>query len=370
MRSSEYMYYQVDGQKTSNTLQAWEWAKGNRDKIHFYWADDEHKKYDWTKEPIETFDELVDQRVKELRDSHSYLCLWYSGGYDSQTILDSFVRTGTRLDEILIFGRPWIKPVNGINIEQEDPKNYALFVKKNFQPWLKITIVNMEADTASKFYKKHGSDWIYHDVGHYPWFSKTSRQTMDRFQDNFKSLTEIIGRRDIEGSDKPFVDLRDGKWYIAVNDKMFNWHMDVNRDLFYVSPQATKIYIKQVWLAIKWFEKQPQCNHEFVHKIQSQKHDDLTYQSWNLGFGRKMSQSRFEKVGYIKRYFNSSSETHESYWLKDYVYKDNEDIFKIWKNGLQYINQTYKDIWSPGTGFPTVLGKQIYIKDFKKDESL
>ena len=365
MRSSEYIYYTVNGVKTHNTLYAWELAKGDKDKIHFYWADNEHNKHDWTTEPKENFDELVDQRVKELRDRYNYLCLWYSGGYDSQTILDSFVRTGTRLDEILIFGRPWIKPVQGVNIEQEDPKNYSVFVKNNFQPWLKITIINFDPNTATKFYRKHKLDWIYHDVGHYPWFSKTSRQTVDRFQDDFQRLTEITGRRDIEGSDKPLVDLRDGKWYVQINDRSLNWHMDTDRELFYISPEATKIYIKQAWLAIKWFESRPECSHKFVHEVQSQKYDDATYQSWNLGFGRKKSRSRFEQVGFIKRYFNSSTNTHESYWLKEYASKDNLDSFKIWKKGLQYIGQTYKDIWSPTKGFPTITGKQIYIKDYE-----
>lgn len=369
MRSSEYMYYEVNGERTPNTLQAWEWANGDKNKIKFYWADDEHKKYDWTKEPTETIDELIDQRVRELRDKYNHLCLWYSGGYDSQTILDSFVRTGTRLDEILIFNREWIKPVNGINIEQEDPKNYALFVKKNFQPHLKITFVDMKGDTAYKFYKQHGTDWIYHDTGHYPWFSKTSRQTMDTLQDNFKSITEIIGRRDIEGAEKPSLNLINGKWYAVVNDKTYNWHMDVDRELFYISPEATKLYIKQIWLAIKWFEKHPLCSHDFVHKIQSQKYDDLTYQAWNLGFGRKMAQSRYEKVAYIKRHFGSGSDNMRNWW-QDYAYKDNEDLFKVWRNGLQYIHQKYKDVWSYSTGFPVIMGEHIYIKDYVKNESL
>jgi len=368
MRSSEYMYYEVNGQKTPNTLQAWEWANGDKNKIHFHWADDVHKKYDWTKEPTETVDELIDQRVRELRDKYSHLCLWYSGGYDSQTILDSFVRTGTRLDEILIFSRPWIKPLNGIDVEQFDPGNYALFVKKNFQPHLKITTIELE-NTAYRFYKHYGSDWIYHDDGHYPWFSKTSRQHFDVFQEGFKSITEIIGRRDIEGAEKPTVDLRDGKWYATVNDKTFNWHMNVDRELFYISPEATKLYIKTVWLAIKWFEQHPLCSHEFVHKIQSQQYDDLTYESWNLGFGRKMARSRFERIAYVKK-MHLSSGNNQRVWWQDYAYKDNEDIYKIWKNGLQYIDQTYKDVWSYEKGFPTVRGQEIYIKDLEKNESL
>lgn len=370
MRSSEYIYYQVGDQRTSNTLTAFELAKGNVDNIKLYWADDQRAQFNWTQEPVESINELIDMRVRELRAQYPYLCLWYSGGYDSQSILDSFVRTGTRLDEVVIFGRPWIKPVNGIDIERDDPRSYAEQVKQYRQPWLKITLVDYDPNMSIKFYLKHGSDWIYNDPGHFPWFTKSSRTIVEQHQADFIGVNDIIGRRDIEGVDKPILNLRDNKWYVQLNDKSLRYHMDTNKELFYMAPEATRLYIKQAWLAIKWFESQPECSHEFVHQVQSNSLGGAMYQRWNLGFGREQARSRFESQAYFKSTFFSGSavDTVEARGVKEYASLAEEKAYKIWKTGLSYLETQHKELWNTDRGFPTVMGTEFYIKDFQPNE--
>lgn len=45
---------------------------------------------------------LFCERAKQLRDKYSYLALYYSGGSDSWTVLDSFIRAGIMVDELII----------------------------------------------------------------------------------------------------------------------------------------------------------------------------------------------------------------------------------------------------------------------------
>jgi hypothetical protein len=362
MRSSEYIYYQVGDFKTSNKLQAIEHAGGNMNKIFLYFADDVHAQYDWTKEPKGSINDLIDRRVRELRARHRYVCLWYSGGYDSQTILESFLRTGSRIDEVLVFGRPWLKTPYSFNIEQHDTVHYINTVKNLHQPWMKITMVDYDPDCTFNFYKKHGADWIYHDAGHFPWFSKTSRANTQKYQKEFMNLNEVFGRVDIEGPDKPHVDLRDGKWYVQVPDKALTFHMDIDHELFYLSPEATEIYIKQAWLVIKWFESLPDCSHEFVHKVQS--NHAQWYAAWNRGFGRADAINRFEATGQFKQFFGSGIETPESTELSTYASKAHENAFKNWRTGLTYLSNKHSGIWSKEQGFPAILSKPIYVKDY------
>ena len=67
MNSDQYLYYQVGDYKTTNKLLAVEAAGGDMSRVHFYFADDEHRRHDWTSEPEESVHELIDQH---------FLCLF------------------------------------------------------------------------------------------------------------------------------------------------------------------------------------------------------------------------------------------------------------------------------------------------------
>ena len=57
---------------------------------------------DWLIEPPESIEELRKQRAQQLRDKYDYLVLYYSGGSDSQTVMNSFVNNNIDLDQIVI----------------------------------------------------------------------------------------------------------------------------------------------------------------------------------------------------------------------------------------------------------------------------
>jgi hypothetical protein len=61
--------------------------------------------------------------------------------------------------------------------------------------------------------------------------------------------------------------LYNNKWYSQAPDKAFYDFFESPYELFYLSPAATKIYIKQTWLAIKWFEQlETRENNNIIHK--------------------------------------------------------------------------------------------------------
>ena len=59
-----------------------------------------------------SFDELLKERCIQLRDKYNYLILYFSGGSDSETTLQSFIRSGIHLDEIV---------TNVFEINEKDP---------------------------------------------------------------------------------------------------------------------------------------------------------------------------------------------------------------------------------------------------------
>lgn len=367
MHTREWLYYQVGNFRTPNKLSAVEKANGDISKVKFCVFEKDLRPHDWTKEPLESINDLIDRRVRELRDQYSYVCLWYSGGYDSEAIMQSFLRTGTRIDEILIYGRPWIDDPN--DIEDKLALEYAVKIKEHLQPWINIRYLQYDPSTSYQFYKEHGTDWIYYDHGNFSGFTKQARANTARYQKEFRDAVNMPGRIDINGVDKPKLDLRDGKWWVSLADKSLHYYMDTQYDLFFMTPEATEIYIKQVWMAIDWFERQPECCHEWVHQIQSN-HGNLKYREWNLGFGRPMVHNHIADIGYYKKYFNFGVDSIESRTLRSYSKNAEAEVYNIWQKGVEYLSTKHSGIWTKESGFPVVMSEPIYIKDYEAKSTI
>jgi hypothetical protein len=365
MNSNEYLYYKVTGSDftTTNKLQAIEKAGGKLDNIKLYFCDHEHKKHDWTKEPKESIHSLTDRRVRELRNKYDYVCLWYSGGFDSHTLLNSFIRTGSKIDEIIIYGKPWIKDV--MHSEHLFASEFIKKIKHNIYPDLKINYVLLSDKIHSGLYKKFGSDWIYYDCQNSFSYIKSSRGLGLQYQPEFVNLKFQPNRIDICGTDKPRVDLRDGKWYSTMPDNAILAWFDAECDLFYMCPDATEIYIKQCWNVIKWFESMPHCSHELVHEVQSLQRP-LYYSAWNLAIGRDDVFHPVAKHGLTKKFYSQGAKSLDSlhYEFSNNIHAES-DVYKSYKTGLSYLYANYKDIWSENRGFDVVMSDPIYIKDFE-----
>jgi hypothetical protein len=71
-------------------------------KINFHYNDDIFSSIDWSKKIDVDISDLYRQRAQQLRDSHKYLILAFSGGSDSTQVLWTFLKNNIFLDEIQI----------------------------------------------------------------------------------------------------------------------------------------------------------------------------------------------------------------------------------------------------------------------------
>lgn len=115
---------------------------------------EEYDNYDWTKEPKSSWHDILRDRAQELRDSHNYLRLWYSGGSDSQTILNAFLKNGIHLDEIGIWR---ISPVGNFNSQASDEANKVAIPQiqkiQSTIPKTKIQIYDVGYDQYVNYFK-------------------------------------------------------------------------------------------------------------------------------------------------------------------------------------------------------------------------
>lgn len=102
-----YNFYSVGEKIFNNKLAAisyWD-ANNHSSRIiwNYYHYDNEMNKLNYTIEPSESLQELYLHRAKKLREEYQYLILFYSGGHDSNQILETFFLNNIFVDEVCIW---------------------------------------------------------------------------------------------------------------------------------------------------------------------------------------------------------------------------------------------------------------------------
>jgi hypothetical protein len=98
-------FYEVGGQAFASKNLAFAESIKKSTPMRYNFNDNVFGKYDWTKEPEPnvSLKEFYRRRAQSLRDKYDYIVLQYSGGPDSQNVLDTFLENNIKLDEIVNF---------------------------------------------------------------------------------------------------------------------------------------------------------------------------------------------------------------------------------------------------------------------------
>ena len=101
----KYGYYTYKDQIYFNRQDAFDVMLATGDyagQVKFHFNDDIFSSIDWSKKIDVDISDLYKQRAQQLRDSHKYLILAFSGGSDSTQILCTFLKNNIFLDEIQV----------------------------------------------------------------------------------------------------------------------------------------------------------------------------------------------------------------------------------------------------------------------------
>jgi hypothetical protein len=354
------IYYIIDGFKTYSKIEAIHLAKGNMDKIQFHWMEDVWDNVDWSIEPTKSWSELLKIRCQQIRDKYPYLALWYSSGYDSNTILRSFIANNILLDEILIFdkGDFFNDPEVAFAIE------HAKFVKEKYYPNLFINIIRIDYKTVLDFYANVKDDWIYHPGSAFK-ITKTSRYFATNWMNDFiKPTRHIKGRANIMGVDKPKVLLRDKKWYAFMPDVSIDC-IGSKQENFYFSGDLPQLHVKQTHMVINWFNSLENLTENLVHEVQGRPSERGTfyeyYDKWNVAMGRfPLQNSHLYTInGQMKNVHTNNETSLDNINLLNHIKNNDKQIFKIYNNGLidarKFNNGKQAE--------QTIISKQYYVKN-------
>ena len=251
--------------------------------IHLHWDFNEpvFSSYDWTTEPAESLLDLYRQRAQQLREKYDYIILAYSGGADSQNILDCFVNNNIKIDELVSF----------INYEATGDKDNFLNAEayrvsiptaerlKSKHPWIKHRVLDLTKIILDLFKQKETLfSWVY-EVNNFFNPNCVARAGLPL---KIKEWSDIIysGKKlcVLWGMEKPRVCQINGKFVFRFLDFIDNAatvksianQQPYTDELFYWTPDLPKIVIKQAHL-IKNYLANPNVKQlPFVSKEKSE----------------------------------------------------------------------------------------------------
>lgn len=248
----------------SKTLAQMESIKTNK-PLEFDFNDRVFDLYDWTKEPEPAvgINEFYRRRAQQLRDKYEYLVLMYSGGPDSQVVLDTFLDNNIHLDEV-VNANSYSKTQQLENTTHNTDFFYN--VKPNLDKILsrdnnkiKITILD-EIEITKKIFEDASSQLEYYER----LFNSVTFPSAWLFRGTWIKHVPHVWNKFLNGVrvgiiygyDKPSVDVHNGKYYwnasdSFVMDSSFAFTTDADLkghnaiETFYQTPDMPELSIKQ-----------------------------------------------------------------------------------------------------------------------------
>jgi hypothetical protein len=279
-------YYTVGNVEFESKIQACIFANKTNQDVKWHFNKEVFENYSWHIEPELTLDQLYDKRAREIREKYDYVIISYSGGADSHNIVESFIRQGLHIDELIINTMEKGSSSSTIlNPNAKDPENAAAEYRLQTVPRLKeihskspktkITILDLtdylmsswvaDGDASWILKKKEGLNPLNATRFNYIYFNDVRK-----LFDKNKKIAVVIG------VEKPRIFIySNNKFYIRFTDRAVNMvsvydhikeYPNAEVELFYWSPDTCDLICKQAHIIKRWLEMNPQYQPLFFYK--------------------------------------------------------------------------------------------------------
>jgi hypothetical protein len=305
-------------------------------------------KIDWSIEPTESLETLFYQRAQQLRNYHSYLILYFSGGSDSTTILQIYLKNNIPIDELIINRFSDVPDIrhNG---------TVALEYLKRIEYKGKVTVVDITYDSFKQFFNKQ---LAFHN-GYFPGFLHSLlRMRIDFFQEYnlVKSINRPSSIGHIFGEASPIIHVIDNKYYVQLigvrNMGSTTYH--AGNIHFFTSEKFPQLHVKQSHIIVNYFKEHFP---EETTILESTKKYNYIYKKllrYNWDTRADFSQKSTGMPGLLKG-SNEASVITDFYNSKDTSFY--QDYYSAYLK--EYLNtklyKKYNNIWpvlTPGLNIP------------------
>lgn len=357
-------YYTVGDFRTYRKLEAIE--AHVKTGIHPTWVfnDTVYSAIDWTTEPEPTLEQLYAQRAQQLRENYDYLVLWYSGGADSDAVLNAFIDNGILIDEVVSF-------VNyAATHDQHDFCNGEIFnvagpkikqIQKSY-PKLKHRIVDMCQPMMDFFRNDSLNDhWIY-DLNSITTGFAAAKQHIYNYVPDWQLLFER-GKKVgfISGTDKPrmqqtsdghyhfkFVDIFDRELSAGMQTANHEWF---HHEFFFWSPDSPLIVVKQSHVIKKYLKHATATDPMLTDKSNGLAYKNINgQQCWlKVDAVHKLIYPGWQPIPYQMKDTSPIIGQREN-WFR--ALGDSDPAVKVYKAGMLKRWQSVPDYWKNGRLMP------------------
>jgi hypothetical protein len=229
--------YQVGGHIFTDKFQAALQAHRNNQDIYFNLFDSAFDTVDWSREPNQSWDQLLDLRAQQIAAKNRPIVLHFSGGTDSYTIYKVFERNKIHLSALIMNYRGDLSDIAYTNVHE--------FLKKGiYDPHCEIIIDNYLASNSwQEIYQK--PDWCWTSMERYQFGIFSGYGNGDQ-RLSVKFGKEVIS---VLGTDKPRLRFTPQGIYSYQDDITWVRHIkSPNLDSFYISQELPELHVKQSWM--------------------------------------------------------------------------------------------------------------------------
>lgn len=384
--NKELGYYSCNNFYFNSKIEACIYGTTNKQQVKWHFNDEVFDNYPWEIEPVESLDELYNRRAREIREKYDYVLLAFSGGGDSNNVLESFMRQGLHIDEIVT---NVMKDYNSVTVL--DPKvieNWNEAAEFNFQtlprleyvkkvsPNTKITILDLSSYVVKFFEEQKDESWLN--------FTRERLNVSGLMRHNFIHFNEVRKQFDkgkkiamVLGIEKPRTRInRDGVLTMFFGDQAVNiattqeFMFDYSNayiENFYWHPTCANMIAKQVHVIKKFLENTPEMIPVWTPSIS--------------GDFQRMFRSVHERVlrpilyasSWRNTYWQANKSTLDWYseidnWFLKGFNETRE--FGVWKAGLNYVRNNATDYLKKPTGNAKFDERNIGLIPFIKEYSV
>ena len=333
-------HYKVGSEIFFNKLQAIQKNVETTDPIYL---EDPYEDADFSVVPEQSLDDLIAAHLRQLRESHEKIKLYYSGGSDSHLLLDSIVKNNIHVDEIICLK-------SGIPPADFEIDKFAIPALSNLAGQLKGTKITIKTPTMQDYFDYY-KDGITNDkiqsgmAGTHNYFRLLWSKDIFVQERHTDTLH-------IRGLEKPRIARHGTEYYAYILDTEMEPHE--NNYQFY-SAVAT-IQIKQ-------------C-HMYLEKIQELGQNTHIPNIWEETVGKSMTDHAFPP----KEIYFGQVDNFITYKGYKFYYSNNKDriainwccenhpnLLFLWHESLQELKSLTKNQWwndgRPEMGTTGVLSK-------------
>lgn len=338
-------YYQVGPAMFSSKLEALIQATNTNTHPTWHFADHVWSAMDWTQDHNLDLQDLYYQRARQLREKYDYIVISYSGGSDSRTVLDSFLKQGLHVDEILhAWPRQATENIYKVSNDRDNfLSEYDLvlkpdleYISKNY-PEIKITFYDFSNEMLSTSAEISDRDW----------FLVNDYMTPNVFR-KYTPLTDVetkmseAGKKTacVWGVEKPQITYRDGKLFFYFLDKSANTRSvdsstQRTSEFFFWSPDLPQLVQQQARAVYHYFKAFPQ---------------DLYLVDWNTRKKNKNNKRILTDIlrrviypGWHPDRFQADKPTNMVWQETDrwfFAHHQNTRYFESWKSGIEHLQKS------------------------------